>query len=124
MVIDTSALLAIYFNEKHASWVVKHLSECTTDMMMSTVNLAEILILLKKHQPKLLESIREELLQSSITFVPPTAHHAQIAARARDQFPLNLGDCFAYALAYEEEVPLLTLDRDFKKTDIKVYLPA
>lgn len=38
-------------------------------------------------------------------------------------FPLKLGDCFAYALAKTENCPLLTLDRDFRATDIAALLP-
>lgn len=43
---------------------------------------------------------------------------ADIAARARLTFPLNLGDCFAYALARAEQCPILTLDEDFRAVDV------
>ena len=36
---------------------------------------------------------------------------------------INLGDCFAYALAVTENLPLLTLDSDFRAVDIPVILP-
>ena len=55
--------------------------------------------------------------------MPPTESHAEIAARARLRYPLNLGDCFAYALAKDEDQALLTLDRDFRRSDLKVILP-
>jgi ribonuclease VapC len=37
---------------------------------------------------------------------------------------LNLGDCFAYALATELRCPLLYLGEDFARTDIRSALPA
>ena len=37
---------------------------------------------------------------------------------------LNLGDCFAYALAKERDLPLLFIGNHFSKTDIKSALPA
>lgn len=123
MVIDTSALLALFFNEKHAVWVEDHISRQSDPLLMSTVNLAETLILLKDRQPKLFEALKDEILSSSLRFVPPTPSQALLAAEARGRYPLNLGDCFAYALAKEEECPLLTLDRDFRKTDVRVILP-
>ena len=46
-----------------------------------------------------------------------------MAAAARLRYPFNLGDCFAYALAKEQNEPLLTLDRDFRRADIPVILP-
>lgn len=48
---------------------------------------------------------------------------ALILIADRLRYPLNLGDCFAYALAKQEDCPLLTLDRDFRNTDIEVILP-
>ena len=124
MVIDTSALLAVYFNEKHALWVLSAIETHPATLMMSTVNLAEMLILLQDRNPSGFQSLSDRLLGEPIRFIPPTSSHAQLAAKARSKFPLNLGDCFAYALAKEERVPLLTLDRDFKRTDIKVVLPV
>jgi uncharacterized protein with PIN domain len=56
--------------------------------------------------------------------VAPSPRQAEIAAVARLRFPLNLGDCFAYALARDEDCPLLTLDRDFRRTDITVISPS
>jgi ribonuclease VapC len=90
---------------------------------MSTVNLAEVLILCEDRQPQLAHEMKDMLLSSSIRFVPPTVEHAALAAEARIRYPLNLGDCFAYALAKEQDVPVLTLDTDFRKTDLAVLLP-
>ncbi len=123
MVIDTSILIAVLFNEADAPWALDQLQQSRGDLAMSTVNLAEVLILCEDRQPKLLPTLREMLVSSSIRFVPPSTTQAAIAASARVRYPLNLGDCFAYALAKEEGLPLLTLDRDFRKTDLPVVLP-
>ena len=50
-----------------------------------------------------------------------------LAVAARLRWPLNLGDCFAYALAIREESPILTLDEDFlrvfeEKSDVVMSL--
>jgi len=123
LVLDTSALLALLFYEEHARWVKDQLVAHALLLRMSTVNLAETLILVESRQPALIHQIREEILSSSIQFIPPSLSHAKIAAQARLRYPLNLGDCFAYALAKEEKTPILTLDRDFLKTDLKVIRP-
>lgn len=34
-----------------------------------------------------------------------------------------MGDCFTYALAKEQGEALITLDKDFLKTDIQVICP-
>ncbi len=120
MVIDTSALLAIFFNEEKGSKIAKILETSSQDLRMSTVNLAETLILMQDRQPHLFQGLKVLLMGSNIRFVPPDANQAVIAADARIRFPLNLGDCFAYALCKAEDAPLLTLDRDFEKVDIRM----
>jgi ribonuclease VapC len=123
MVVDTSVLLALLFDEPLAEWAQARLEEHSASLRMSTVNLTETLILLRDRQPQLYEQLEERVLSSGIRFVPPTVEHSRIAAGARLRFPLNLGDCFAYALASAEGTPVLTLDRDFQACDIPVVLP-
>lgn len=124
MVVDTSALLAVFFNEKNGAWVLDHLQANSGDLAMSTVNYAEVLILVQDRQPQAYQEIRDAIETSSIRLIPPTARHAEIAADARLRYPLNLGDCFAYALAKDEDRALLTLDRDFRRSDLRVILPG
>ena len=123
MVVDTSILLAVFFNERAGPRALDALQKHRHDLEMSTVNYAEALILIHDRQPRLFRELRERIEESSLRLVPPTAEHAEFAALARLRYPLNLGDCFAYALTKQEASPLLTLDRDFRKTDLKVILP-
>ena len=90
---------------------------------MSTVNYAEVLILILDRQPKLALQLRDQISALPIRFIAPSLQQAEIAAQARMKFPLNLGDCFAYALAKEQGCGVLTLDRDFRNTDLLVLLP-
>ena len=124
MVVDTSALLAILFDERHAAWCAERMADAAGDLVMSTVNLAETLILVADRRPEALRTVEEQIVSSgAIRFVPPDAAQAQVAATARLRFPLNLGDCFAYALAVAENAPILTLDRDFLATGHPVLIP-
>ena len=123
MVVDTSALLAVLFTEPSGTWVADHLRDNSRSLLMSTVNYAEVLILVADRSPGTALEVREAIESSSITLVPPSVRHAEMAAGARKRYPLNLGDCFAYALAKDEGCPVLTLDRDFRNTDVTVILP-
>jgi len=123
LVVDTSALLAVLFNERHGPWIADQLQRNAGSLRMSTVNLAEALILIQDRQPQLFRQLRISILGSPIRFVPPSVEHAETAAAARLRYPLNLGDCFAYALARHEGTPVLTLDPDFRRVDIPVVLP-
>lgn len=74
-------------------------------------------------RPAAAASLQALLTDMPIDFVAPTTQHAFIAARVRQRFPLNLGDCFVYALAVTENLPILTLDTDFLGVDVPVILP-
>jgi len=123
MVVDSSVILAVFFEEPHAAWAVEQLEAHASELRMSTVNLAECLIRIRDRQPQLGEDLVEHLLGSGIRFVPPDVEQAGFAADARLRYPLNLGDCFAYALARAERAPILTLDGDFRQLDVSVILP-
>jgi hypothetical protein len=81
--------------------------------VMSTGNLTEALIIFLNRKPENFAKLWSNLLDAGFAFVPPDRAQAELAAEARVQFPLNFGDCFAYALAKTLNVPLLTLDHDF-----------
>lgn len=123
MVVDASAILAVFLDEPDADWVVDQLAENASELRMSTVNLTEALIRLRDRQPQRADRLEERILESGIRFVPPDVQQARLAASARLEHPLNLGDCFAYALAAVEGVPILTLDRDFRRLGHPVAMP-
>lgn len=124
MVIDTSAILAVFFAERHGDWVATQMMTHVRELRMSTVNLTETLIHLQDRQPQLFHELEEKLLYSGIRFVAPDLEQSRIAALARLQFPLNLGDCFAYALAKQENCPILTLDKDFRVLSHTIISPT
>jgi len=123
MVVDTSALLSLLFAEPHGAWVAKHLEAHQGELAMSIVNLAETLNRLKDRQPARYNELEALLLGSGIEFVPPDVEQARVAADARMRLPLNLGDCFAYALACTRDCAILTLDKDFRGVGRPVVMP-
>jgi uncharacterized protein with PIN domain len=62
MVVDTSALLAIFFAEPFGDWAAARLAEHAGDLCMSTVNLTETLIRVRDRQPQSFEQIETENL--------------------------------------------------------------
>lgn len=123
MVVDTSVILAILFDEPDREWAVACLNKHAQELRMSTVNLTETLIRLHDRQPQLAPKLEDEILHSGIRFVASDVEQVRLAAEARLRYPLNLGDCFAYALACRENCPVLTLDADFRGIDCPVLLP-
>lgn len=123
MIVDTSALLAVLFGEQHGPWVEEQFRKHSESLLMSTVNLTEALIILRSRQKIIFEKLRGDIFSTPIRFIAPTVAQAEAAAEARMKFPLNLGNCFAYALAREENDSILTLDPDFAQTDVLTLIP-
>lgn len=70
-------------------------------------------------------ALRSLLDAVPITVIPLTEERASLAARAYvlwgkgfHSAKLNFGDCFAYALAKEQDCPLLFIGNDFSLTDV------
>lgn len=123
MAVDASALLAVYLEEPDAEIHLSKLLSATT-LWISPINWWEI------QARAYAFSGSEGMAKSSIwmeklgmTVVPVTSTHAQLAIEAFTRYRgrparLNLGDCFAYALAKEKRVPLLFKGTDFLATDV------
>jgi ribonuclease VapC len=123
MVVDASAILSYLLDEETADWTEACLERYRSELVMSTVNLTEVLIKLRDLKPMTAEELEEDLLDGFIRFIPPDVEQSRIAAAARLRYPLNLGDCFVYALAKATGDSIMTLDADFKAVDVPVLCP-
>lgn len=75
MVIDSSVILAIYFNEPNAAWAAELLNQHAGQLLMSTVNVAEVLIRTRDRQPALADELETRLLNSGIRDAILTLDH-------------------------------------------------
>jgi ribonuclease VapC len=120
--VDTSALMAIALNEPAADDCMAVLDR-EVELIISAGTLAEALVVAGRRD-RLFEvtALVEEL---EITVVPVTAETARRISDAYEAWgkgvhpaALNLGDCYAYALAMEYGCPLLFVGGDFSQTDV------
>lgn len=125
MIIDTSAILAILFNEDDAESFAQAISEADA-CRISAANFVEVAIVVEA-QTKASGSRQFDAFfrRAGIVVEPVTEEQAHIARQAyadfgkgRHKAGLNFGDCFAYALAKTTGETLLFKGEDFKKTDI------
>jgi ribonuclease VapC len=127
MVIDTSALLAIFLAEPERKPLLDSILQSET-RMISAANVLETGIVLEARRG---ESAGREfdlfLVRANLQIVSVDSEQAEIARSAwrkygkgRHPAALNFGDCFAYALAKSSGEPLLAKGTDFVATDIDV----
>jgi ribonuclease VapC len=126
IVVDTSALITIVFEESLAEECRKALEE-TADVRISAGTLSVTLIVATGRNIVDEMILLVDGLQLSVE--PVDAASAKGVARAFADWGkgihpagLNFGDCFAYALARELDCPLLFVGKDFAKTDVKPAL--
>jgi ribonuclease VapC len=125
MIVDTSVIIAILREEPDALTFAQALERAST-RRMSAATYVEAAIVTDSNGDAVLSRRFDELLrQASIAIEPLTQEQARIAREAyrdfgkgRHRAGLNLGDCFAYALAKTTGEHLLCKGNDFKKTDL------
>src|SRR2546423_10995092 len=126
MAIDSSALMAIALGEERGEACAAAL-ETDQEVIVSAGTVAEALVVAARRN---VNAQMQRLIEDmGIEVIPVTLNSAQRVAEAYSRWgkgvhpaALNLGDCFAYALAEENKCPLLYVGNDFSKTDIKSVL--
>jgi ribonuclease VapC len=127
MVIDTSALLAIFLAEPERKPFLERITQAET-RLLSAANAVETGILLEARRG---EGAGREfdlfLSRAKLDVVSVDFEQVEIARAAwrkygkgRHPAGLNFGDCFAYALAKISGEPLLAKGSDFARTDIEM----
>ena len=125
MVLDTSALLAIYFSEPDSERFEAAIVGAP-ESVISAGTLLEAGIVVEARRGKAGSVELDRLLrQLGVRTVPVDAEQVEVGrvafrtyGRGRHPAALNYGDCFAYALAITTSDRLLFKGDDFSKTDV------
>jgi ribonuclease VapC len=126
MIVDTSAVLAILFNESDAERYARAISEADS-RRMSAANFVEAAVVVEAQtRDSGSRQFDAFFRRAGIVIEPVTEEQAHAARQSYTDFGkgrhvagLNFGDCFAYALAKVTGEPLLFKGGDFTKTDVK-----
>jgi ribonuclease VapC len=125
MVIDSSAIVAILFDEPERETFTQLIAEAGL-RLVSAVNRVETVFVVEGRKGFAGRERLDRFFRLTGTeIVGATPEQAEFAVAAFRQFGrgrhparLNIGDCFAYALAKTTGEPLLYKGRDFAQTDI------
>jgi ribonuclease VapC len=126
MIIDASAIVAILRNEPEAGSCANAIAS-TTSRRVSAVNYVEAAVVIDGSRDPVASRRFDDLFREAQFAVEPvTESQARIAREAYRDFGkgsghpagLNLGDCFAYALAKATGEPILFKGDDFRHTDL------
>lgn len=127
IVIDTSALVAIVFNEPERAAFVQAVKQADK-VLVSTVSVVEARMVVHGRRGERAVVLLDDLLRLPLfDLIPPGPNEMDAATAAFVAFgkgsghpaSLNFGDLFSYALAKLRGLPLLYKGADFSQTDIE-----
>ena len=127
MILDSSALIAILRDEPEAPSFANAIERAAT-RRLSAANFVEVAAVIDGSRDPVASRRLDDLLDAAAITIEPVTEAQALTARAayRDfgrgsghPAGLNLGDCFAYALARTLGEPLLYKGNDFRHTDIR-----
>jgi ribonuclease VapC len=126
MVIDTSVIAAIAFNEPEASALHKKIADDPVRLISAATVLEAAMVIEARLGEAGGADLDLWLHKTEAEIVAVTAEHSDQARRAWRRFGkgrhpagLNYGDCFSYALAKLAGERLLFKGDDFSRTDIE-----
>ena len=127
MIIDSSVVVAILRREPEADDMGEAMAKAPV-RRISAVNYVEASVVVDRwHNPAVSRGL-DDFIRQTQTIVESVTPEQAILARAayrdygkgKHRAGLNLGDCFAYALAKDKCEPLLFKGDDFRKTDVEI----
>lgn len=128
MFVDASAMVAILTEEPAGPALAKRLAQAAGRATSAIAIWETVIRLMSKStlsEEEAYAKISQFLALSAIKVAAIGRNEARLATQAfanygkgRHPAALNMGDCFAYACAKTNEMPLLYIGNDFSQTDV------
>ena len=125
MILDTSAIIAVLFNEDDAEVYAEAIARADSCRMSAATFVEAAIVVEAQTRNNGGRQLDAFIRRASIGIEPVTEEQAYIARQAfmdfgkgRHSAGLNYGDCFSYALAKAAREPLLFKGKDFAQTDL------
>jgi ribonuclease VapC len=125
MIVDTSAIIAILFNEDDAEIYARAITQADACRISAATFVETAIVVEAQTRNNGSRQFDAFIRRAGMAIEPVTEEQAHIARQAfidfgkgRHPAGLNYGDCFSYALSKATGEPLLFKGRDFAKTDL------
>jgi ribonuclease VapC len=125
MILDTSAIIAILFDEDDAEIYAQAITRADSCRLSAATFVETAIVVEAQTKNSGSRQLDAFIRRAGIAIDPVTEEQAHIARQAfidfgkgRHPAALNYGDCFSYALSKATREPLLLKGKDFAKTDL------
>lgn len=129
MVIDTSAVLAIFLDEPERGQFIDAILQAGRRQISAATVLETGIVLESKRGESAGREFDLFAVRTNLEIVPVAAEQVEAARSAWRRFgkgrhaaALNFGDCFTYGLAKLSGEPVLAKGSDFASTDIELCI--
>jgi ribonuclease VapC len=130
VIVDSSALIALLTQEPEADAFADAIARAKAPLLSAATYVETAVVIDARRNPALSRAFDRFLEENRLSVEPVTSAQARIAREAYRDFgrgsghpaQLNFGDCFAYALARDKNLPLLFKGDDFRRTDVDAAL--
>jgi ribonuclease VapC len=127
MVVDSSAMLAILFDEPDADVFIEHVRTASLLRMGAPTLLESSMAATRRFGVTGIHSVQKLIRITKIEIISFGEQEALLAIDAFERFgkglghpaQLNFGDCMSYAVAKLQGLPLLFKGDDFRYTDVE-----
>lgn len=128
MIVDTSALIAVFKAEEGYEKVVRVLASSTPKSMSAGSLIETLTVVIRRFGSQHVGRVLAIVDEARIDVLPVEQRDAHFSAAAYARYgkgmghpaQLNFGDTFAYALAKRTGEPLLCVGEDFPQTDLSL----
>lgn len=124
MILDTSAIVAILFNEPERDALLEAISSSASPAISAASVMEASIVLIRQFGPTGQAALTNLLSELGVNVISFDMDQALMAMEGFDRFgkgrhpaKLNLGDCFVYGLAKSKNLPILCKGNEFSQTD-------
>ena len=121
VLIDSWAWIEFFQGSRAGSFVMGYL-DGDSDLIISTVNLAEVYCWILRYYDESTAEKKREAMKERCTLIDVDEEIAVQAARIRNQFKWGLGNSIVCATARREAARVLTGDQDYRGQDDVIFL--
>ncbi len=125
MIVDTSAIIAVLFNDDDAEVYAEAIARADSCRISAATLVETAIVVEAQTRDNGGRQLDAFIRRASIAIESVTEEQAYMARQAfidfgkgRHRAGLNYGDCFSYALAKATREPLLFKGKDFAQTDL------
>jgi ribonuclease VapC len=129
VIVDTSAIVSIIMQEPDCDAFRAAVADALRVRISAATLLEATMVIEGRSGQEAGADLERWIAGVGIEICPVTERTARLAqegwrryGKGRHKAGLNLGDCFAYALAMERAEPLLFKGDDFAQTDVKAAI--